>query len=370
VEQVERYYPFGQSRGHSGPGNHAYRFTGKELEASGLYYYGARYYDPVIGRFISPDSIVQAPNDPQTLNRYSYCRNNPLIYTDPSGHIFGIDDLIIGIIIGAALGAVTSAITGSDIGMGALTGAITGGFLAGAGGIVETFKLTGVVAAGAYAAAGASAGAINAGISGSDVGIGALSGGAFAAAAYALPAPKFKIFGEGPADTLANRVGSIGNRIINSSLTGAAFGGASAGMTGGDVLEGMAMGAAGWAAGSAGNMLIGHAIGFVGSGFEAPTFKDGVFIYGGNRGGHLTIGNVVWEHPSGMSPSEFIHEQSGHGTFQANLLGPAYLPAHILDKMTFSLTLEYSQPMLGGAPTYYDLYPPQDRPWTWWSIFK
>ena len=64
-------------------------FTGKRLDSStGLYYYGARYYDPELGRFTQPDSIVQAPSDPQTLNRYTYCRNNPLIYTDPTGHSF------------------------------------------------------------------------------------------------------------------------------------------------------------------------------------------------------------------------------------------------------------------------------------------
>jgi len=40
----------------------------------------------VIGRFISPDPLVQAPFDPQSLNRYSYVRNNPLIYVDPSGY--------------------------------------------------------------------------------------------------------------------------------------------------------------------------------------------------------------------------------------------------------------------------------------------
>ncbi|MEM5795044.1 MAG: RHS repeat-associated core domain-containing protein, partial [Bacillota bacterium] len=51
---------------------------GQEYDSeTGLYYYGARYYDPAIGRFISPDSIVQSPGDPQSLNRYSYCRNNP-----------------------------------------------------------------------------------------------------------------------------------------------------------------------------------------------------------------------------------------------------------------------------------------------------
>jgi RHS repeat-associated protein len=62
-------------------------YTDQELDSSSnLYNYDARLYDPVIGRFISPDSYVQAPYYPQSLSRYSYCRNNPLIYTDPSGH--------------------------------------------------------------------------------------------------------------------------------------------------------------------------------------------------------------------------------------------------------------------------------------------
>jgi RHS repeat-associated protein len=62
-------------------------YTDQEWDAeAGLYNYDARLYDPVIGRFISADSIVPRPFDPQSLNRYSYCRNNPLIYTDPTGH--------------------------------------------------------------------------------------------------------------------------------------------------------------------------------------------------------------------------------------------------------------------------------------------
>ncbi len=66
-------------------------YTGQRLDTgSGLYYYNARYYDQDLGRFISPDSIVQAPADPQTLNRYAYCRNNPINNVDPSGHLFGL----------------------------------------------------------------------------------------------------------------------------------------------------------------------------------------------------------------------------------------------------------------------------------------
>ena len=54
-----------------------------------------RLYDPVLGRFFSPDNYVQMPDNSQCFNRYSYCLNNPLKYTDPSGNLFGIDDAII-----------------------------------------------------------------------------------------------------------------------------------------------------------------------------------------------------------------------------------------------------------------------------------
>jgi len=63
------------------------RFTGQPYDAeTGLYYYQSRYYDPELGRFIQPDSIVPNPNSSQSLNRYSYVLNNPLKYIDPTGH--------------------------------------------------------------------------------------------------------------------------------------------------------------------------------------------------------------------------------------------------------------------------------------------
>ena len=62
-------------------------FTGHRADANtGLSYMGARYYDSQLARFISPDSIVPDPTNSQALNRYSYVYNNPLSYTDPSGH--------------------------------------------------------------------------------------------------------------------------------------------------------------------------------------------------------------------------------------------------------------------------------------------
>lgn len=60
-------------------------FTGKELDATGLYDFGARYYDPVSGRFTQPDGIVPGRN-PQAFNRFSYAFNSPLKFVDPTGH--------------------------------------------------------------------------------------------------------------------------------------------------------------------------------------------------------------------------------------------------------------------------------------------
>ncbi|MDW8101216.1 MAG: RHS repeat-associated core domain-containing protein [Anaerolineae bacterium] len=51
-----------------------------------MYNYGARWYDPSLGRFLQPDPLVPEPGNPQALNRYSYVLNNPIKYTDPSGH--------------------------------------------------------------------------------------------------------------------------------------------------------------------------------------------------------------------------------------------------------------------------------------------
>jgi RHS repeat-associated protein len=80
------YFPFGATRSSTGTSPTDMKFTGQRLDNTGLYYHNARYYDPGIGRFISADTIVPNPANPQCLNRYSYCLNNPLKYVDPSGH--------------------------------------------------------------------------------------------------------------------------------------------------------------------------------------------------------------------------------------------------------------------------------------------
>ena len=80
-------------------------YTGHEMLADfGLINMNGRVYDPLLGRFLSTDNFVQEPNSTQNFNRYSYCLNNPLKYTDPSGELFGIDDFLIIVASGALVG--------------------------------------------------------------------------------------------------------------------------------------------------------------------------------------------------------------------------------------------------------------------------
>jgi RHS repeat-associated protein len=84
-----RYLPWGKDSNNyiGGQTLTSYRFTGQREEASlGLYYYGARWYNPALGRFIQPDTIVPNPGDVAAFDRYAYVANNPTTWVDPSGH--------------------------------------------------------------------------------------------------------------------------------------------------------------------------------------------------------------------------------------------------------------------------------------------
>ncbi len=83
----QRYLPFGGMRASSGSLPTDKLYTGQEYVAGiGLYNYGARFYAAGLARFVSADTVGVEDTNPQTLNRYSYVLNNPLRYTDPSGH--------------------------------------------------------------------------------------------------------------------------------------------------------------------------------------------------------------------------------------------------------------------------------------------
>ena len=84
----QRYYPFGETRFTTGTIYTDRLFTGqREMAGLGIYHFNARFYSPKLGRFLSADTLVSNPLNPQTLNRFSYVRNNPLRYTDPTGHV-------------------------------------------------------------------------------------------------------------------------------------------------------------------------------------------------------------------------------------------------------------------------------------------
>ncbi len=85
TEYSARYRPFGEVVVLTNKADPKFKFTGEWLDSSGLYYLRARYYDPTIGRFVSPDPSFGHLSRPQSLNRYAYVANNPLRSIDPSG---------------------------------------------------------------------------------------------------------------------------------------------------------------------------------------------------------------------------------------------------------------------------------------------
>ncbi|HEY1528422.1 MAG TPA: RHS repeat-associated core domain-containing protein [Candidatus Angelobacter sp.] len=94
IKSESDYYPWGGELQFTANDSNHYKFTGKERDTeSGLDDFGARYYSDWLGRFITPDWAAKATavpyavfGDPQTLNLYSYVRNNPITKADLDGH--------------------------------------------------------------------------------------------------------------------------------------------------------------------------------------------------------------------------------------------------------------------------------------------
>ncbi len=79
------YKPFGPQYGATGI-DPVYKYTGQQHDAAtGLYYYGARYYDISLGRFVSRDPASSQASDPQSSCPYAYAQNNPETFSDPTG---------------------------------------------------------------------------------------------------------------------------------------------------------------------------------------------------------------------------------------------------------------------------------------------
>src|SRR5207244_3694664 len=87
------YDVFGAIRTQSGTSGNNWLFTGEQRDSeSSFYYLRARYYDPSVGRFLTRDPLVGSSRRPDTLNRYSYVRNNPANLVDPYG-LLGFSDI-------------------------------------------------------------------------------------------------------------------------------------------------------------------------------------------------------------------------------------------------------------------------------------
>ncbi len=80
--------PWGGSReGGTGTTLTDYGFTGQRRNSYiKLVWFGSRWYDSYLNRWTSPDTIIPNPNDPLSFDRYSYTRNNPINFVDPTGH--------------------------------------------------------------------------------------------------------------------------------------------------------------------------------------------------------------------------------------------------------------------------------------------
>ena len=152
---VKTYYydAFGNVLEETGTAENPFLYSGYVYDAeSKLYDLKARFYDAKIARFMQEDTYLGSKADPLSLNLYAYCNNNPVIYSDPTGH----SPILAAIIGGAVAAAVISGYTSSSssslsnsMASGAVMGANSGGALgaiAGAiGGLVG--NVTGAIAA-------------------------------------------------------------------------------------------------------------------------------------------------------------------------------------------------------------------------------
>jgi|GEM_PF-6050505 len=161
-EQRFRYVPFGKQYEVSSINPYTYipvtaklditdrGFTGHEmLNSVDIIHMNGRIYDANIGRFMQADAYIQAPKNMQNMNRYAYVLNNPLSYTDPSGHFFkalkkywrAIASIAIAALLpgagfmvntfGDVGAAIISGMLSGGVATGSLKGMITGGISAG-----------------------------------------------------------------------------------------------------------------------------------------------------------------------------------------------------------------------------------------------
>jgi RHS repeat-associated protein len=123
----ETYRPYGERviKSSAAEGNSRW-FTGKSYdESTGLSYMGARYYDPVLGRFVGPDPEQLDFDNLHSFNRYAYANNNPNRFVDPDGHspldvaflVYDLGKLSVALYTGVGVGAAAIDVATSVVGV-------------------------------------------------------------------------------------------------------------------------------------------------------------------------------------------------------------------------------------------------------------
>jgi len=169
------YKPYGETSSITGSNaSFGFMYAGARTDQlSGLSDFGARFYDPSLGRFLTPDPILSRPLDPRDLNPYGYALGNPLTYVDVGGYSSwpAIAGLVVGIGVTAATqgcvpcgsaagGAVSGFLSARENGGDELNATLVGATIGGVSGVAAAG--TGVVAQNTIlaGAAGGAAGAI------------------------------------------------------------------------------------------------------------------------------------------------------------------------------------------------------------------
>ncbi len=290
-------------------------FTGHEhLSYFNIVNMNGRLYDPLVARFLSPDENVQIADYTQNFNRYSYCLNNPLIYTDSDGEWIHI---AVGAVIGGVINLATNwknidsfgeglAAFGAGAAQGALTaafgpiGAMAGGALTGA--------TNGIIA---QTGNGIGLGDVNWG----QVGLGAGVGGVAGIAGYGAGQWASSNLG----GVVINGFNISANSALGGTITGAiggAVGGYAGGFTGGLLMTGDL--SAAHQAGIGGLWMgagIGAGTGAVGGYISAQ--KAGLNPWTGRPNNSITIGEGMSTNPEkGWMGVDKISEDLGSGKFE------------------------------------------------------
>lgn len=293
-------------------------YTGHEmLSEFHIINMNGRLYDPVFCRFFSPDNYVQMPDFSQSFNRYTYCLNNPLKYTDPSGEIFWLAPIITGALIGAAMSGVAYSVTsftmgnwnGSDflksLGFGAFSGALAGGIGLAGGALGISATTTNSI--GYQLVSQTSNSLITNSVFGHSISLSDIGGSVMGAmVGSVLPLYKAK-----PGSTFKNFIGEVLHNTARGIITGGMQG------TTKSIIEGnpkyLFQGAIGGAIGGAGKTIAANII--FGTSYlpEGDYEEGGIYRSGGiasllHMGEGLTMGQNMWIYNNDEKLKTMYHE--------------------------------------------------------------